>query len=451
MGAARAVERLVSYGIAPMPVTLAIESIDHEGQGIARNEGKAVFVDGALAGEIVEARITRSKPSFDKAVVERVVKASPFRVTPQCPHFGVCGGCNMQHLEPRAQLAAKQRVLEDNLRHIGKVVPERVFPAIEGPHWGYRQRARISVRYVTKKDTVLVGFHEKKSSFVADMRECHVLPPHISALLMPLRVLIGGMSLRDRLPQIEYAEGDGLPMLVLRHMEPMPEADIEALRTFAADHHVQWYLQPRGPETAQPLPGEAHTLGYALTEFNLRYRFQPTEFTQVNPHINAMLVRRAVQLLDLQPTDRVGDLFCGLGNFTLPIAQRAAHTFGIEGSASLINRARENAADNGLSEKTDFAVANLFEIEEDWFDRLPNLNKLLIDPPRDGAMAVVGALPEASTGRLQRIVYVSCSPSTLARDAAILVNQKGYRLRGAGVANMFPHTAHVESIALFSA
>jgi 23S rRNA (uracil1939-C5)-methyltransferase len=434
-----------------MPLTLAIESIDHEGQGIARNEGKTVFVDGALAGEIVEARITRSKPSFDKAVVERVVKASPSRVDPLCPHFGVCGGCSMQHLEPRAQLAAKQRVLEDNLRHIGKVKPELVFPAIEGPHWGYRQRARISVRYVTKKDTVLVGFHEKKSSFVADMRECHVLPPHVSALLMPLRALIGAMNLRDRLPQIEYAEGDGVPMLVLRHMEPMPDADIDALRAFASEHKVQWYLQPKGPETAHPLPREAHTLGYALSEFGLRYSFQPTEFTQVNPHINAMLVRRAVQLLDLQSTDRVGDLFCGLGNFTLPIAQRAAFTLGIEGSASLIARARSNAADNGLSDKTEFAVANLFEIKDDWFGSLPNLNKLLIDPPRDGALAVVNALPDASSGRLQRIVYVSCSPSTLARDAAILVNDKGYRLRGAGVANMFPHTAHVESIALFSA
>jgi len=434
-----------------MPLTLSIESIDHEGQGIARNEGKTVFVDGALAGEIVEARITRSKPSFDKAVVERVVKPSPSRVEPLCPHFGVCGGCSMQHLEPRAQLAAKQRVLEDNLRHIGKVKPELVFPPVEGPHWGYRHRARISVRYVTKKDTVLVGFHERKSSFVADVRECHVLPPHVSALLLPLRALIGGMSLRDRLPQIEYAEGDGLPMLVLRHMEPMPDADIEALRAFAAEHNVQWYLQPKGPDTAHPLPGEAHTLGYTLSEFGLRYRFQPTEFTQVNPHINAMLVRRAMQLLDVQSTDRVGDLFCGLGNFTLPIAQRAAFTFGIEGSASLIARARTNAAENGLTDKSDFAVANLFELQDNWFESLPNLNKLLIDPPRDGALAVVSALPDASTGRLQRIVYVSCSPSTLARDAAILVDFKGYRLRGAGVANMFPHTAHVESIALFSA
>ena len=435
----------------PATVTLTIESIDHEGQGIARNEGKTVFVDGALAGETVEARITRSKPNYDKAVVERVVKASPFRVTPQCPHFGVCGGCSMQHLDARAQLAAKQRVLEDNLQHIGNVKAEQVYPAIEGMHWGYRHRARISVRFVTKKDTVLVGFHEKKSSFVADMRECHVLPPHISALLMPLRALIGGLAIRDRMPQIEYAEGDGLPVLVLRNLEPVPDADIAALKAFAAEHNVQWYLQPKGPETAQPLPGEAHTLGYQLTEFGLRYSFQPTEFTQVNPHINAMLVRRAVRLLDLQATDRVGDLFCGLGNFTLPIAQRAAFTFGIEGSASLITRARENAASNGLAEKTDYAVANLFELSDNWFDGLPALNKLLIDPPRDGALAVVKALPEAQSGRLERLVYVSCSASTLARDAAILVHEKGYRLRGAGVANMFPHTAHVESIALFTA
>jgi len=383
-------------------------------------------------------------------VVEQVLSSSPFRVDPACPHFGVCGGCSMQHLDARAQVAAKQRVLEDNLKHIGNVTPEQVFPPIEGPHWGYRHRARLSVRHVEKKGGVLVGFHEKKSSYVADMRECRVLPREVSDLLVPLRGLIGALSIRDRAPQIEYAQGDGVPMLVLRHLEPLSDGDFALLRAFAADHHVQWYLQPKGPETAHPLPGEDHTLGYALTEFGLRFSFQPTEFTQVNPHINAMLVRRALRLLELQSTDRVGDLFCGLGNFTLPIAQRAAFTLGIEGSASLIQRARDNAAGNGLAEKTDYAVANLFEIADDWFDGLPQLNKLLIDPPRDGALAVVKALPEASSGRLERLVYVSCSPSTLARDASILVHEKGYRLAGAGVANMFPHTAHVESIALFT-
>ena len=432
-----------------MSVTLHIESTDHEGQGIARNDGKTVFVEGGLTGETVVARIMRSKPNYDKATVEQVLRPSPFRVAPDCPHFGVCGGCSMQHLDARAQVAAKQRVLEDNFKHIGNVQAEQMLPPIEGPHWGYRHRARLSVRHVVKKGGVLVGFHEKRSSYVADMRECRVLPPAVSDLLVPLRALIASLAIRDRAPQIEYAQGDGLPMLVLRHLEPVGDADLALLRAFAAEHQVQWYLQPKGPETAHPLPGEAHTLGYALTEFGLRYRFQPTEFTQVNPHINAMLVRRAMRLLELRPDDRVGDLFCGLGNFTLPIAQRAAFTYGIEGSAPLIARARENAAENGLADRVDFAVANLFEIADDWFDTLPQLNKLLIDPPRDGALAVVKALPPAASGRLERLVYVSCSPSTLARDAAILIHEKGYRLAGAGVANMFPHTAHVESIALF--
>jgi 23S rRNA (uracil1939-C5)-methyltransferase len=432
-----------------MSVTLHIESTDHEGQGIARNDGKTVFVEGGLTGETVVARITRSKPNYEKATVEQVLRPSPFRVAPDCPHFGVCGGCSMQHLDARAQVAAKQRVLEDNFKHIGNVQAVQMLPPIEGPHWGYRHRARLSVRHVVKKGGVLVGFHEKRSSYVADMRECRVLPPAVSDLLAPLRALIASLAIRDRAPQIEYAQGDGLPMLVLRHLEPVGDADLALLRAFAAEHQVQWYLQPKGPETAYPLPGEAHTLGYVLTEFGLRYRFQPTEFTQVNPHINAMLVRRAMRLLELRPDDRVGDLFCGLGNFTLPIAQRAAFTYGIEGSAPLIARARENAAENGLADRVDFAVANLFEIADDWFDTLPQLNKLLIDPPRDGALVVVKALPPAASGRLERLVYVSCSPSTLARDAAILIHEKGYRLAGAGVANMFPHTAHVESIALF--
>lgn len=432
-----------------MSVTLYIESTDHEGQGIARNDGKTVFVEGGLTGETVVARITRSKPNYDKATVEQVLQPSPFRVTPACPHFGVCGGCSMQHLDARAQVAAKQRVLEDNFQHIGNVKAEQMLPPVEGPHWGYRHRARLSVRYVAKKGGVLVGFHEKRSSYVADMRECRVLPTAVSNLLVPLRALVESLAIRDRAPQIEYAEGDGLPMLVLRHLEPVGDADLARLREFAAAHKVQWYLQPKGPETAHPLPDEAHTLGYELAEFGLRYRFQPTEFTQVNPHINAMLVRRAIRLLELRSDDRVGDLFCGLGNFTLPIAQRVAFTYGVEGSASLIARAHENAAGNGLADRVDFAVANLFEIADDWFDTLPRLNKLLIDPPRDGALQVVKALPTAASGRLERLVYVSCSPSTLARDAAILIHEKGYRLAGAGVANMFPHTAHVESIALF--
>jgi 23S rRNA (uracil1939-C5)-methyltransferase len=433
---------------------LTIESVDYEGQGIARDaEGKTVFVDGGLAGEVVDVRITRKKPNYDKAVVESVIVASVSRVVPRCPHFGVCGGCSMQHLDAHAQVAVKQRVLEDNLQRIGNVTPEMVLAPIEGPYWGYRHRARLSVRYVEKKGGVLVGFHEKRSSYVADMRECHVLPPHMSALLPKFRELIGSLTIRDRAPQIEYAEGDGLPVLVLRNLEPLPEQDLAKLRAFAAENAVQWYLQPKGPETAAPLPGEAHRLGYQLQEFGLRYPFSPTEFTQVNPHINEMLVRRAIRWLDIRANDRVGDFFCGLGNFTLPIAQRAAFTYGIEGSAGLVARAKESAAVNALSERVAYDVANLFEVDAAWWAKLPPLNKWLIDPPRDGALALVKALPDKdasdAAARPERIVYVSCNPSTLARDASILVHEKGYRLRGAGVANMFPHTAHVESLAVF--
>jgi 23S rRNA (uracil1939-C5)-methyltransferase len=447
-------------------VQLTIESVDHEGQGIARDpEGKTVFVEGGLAGEIVEVRITRKKPNYDKAVVESVLVASASRVAPRCPHYGVCGGCSMQHLDPHAQVAVKQRVLEDNLQRIGNVKPEIVFPAIEGPYWGYRQRARLSVRHVEKKGGVLVGFHEKRSSYVAEMRECHVLPKAISDLLPRLRALIGALTIRDRAPQIEYAQGDGLPVLVLRNLEPVPATDIALLKQFASEHRVQWYLQSKGPETAAPLEGETHTLGYRLSEFGLRHPFSPTEFTQVNPHINDMLVRRAIRWLDLQPSDRVGDFFCGLGNFTLPIAQRAAFTLGIEGSQGLVARAKENAIVNGLGDRVSYAVTNLFEVDEAWLAALPPLNKWLIDPPRDGALALVKALPDVTNvdadrenateatkttiARPETIVYVSCNPSTLARDASLLVHEKGYRLHGAGVANMFPHTAHVESLAVF--
>jgi 23S rRNA (uracil1939-C5)-methyltransferase len=288
---------------------------------------------------------------------------------------------------------------------------------------------------------------------VADMRECHVLPKHLSDLLPKLREVIGALSIRDRAPQIEYAQGDGLPVLVLRNLEPLSDADLATLKTFASANRVQWYLQSKGPETAAPLPGETHTLGYRLNEFGIRHPFSPTEFTQVNPHINEMLVRRAIRWLDLREDDRVGDFFCGLGNFTLPIAQRAGFTLGIEGAQGLVARAKENATLNHLGERVQYAVTNLFEVSTEWLEQLPRLNKWLIDPPRDGALALVKALPTADSAnahiRPERIVYVSCSPATLARDASILVHEKGYRLLGAGVANMFPHTAHVESIAVF--
>jgi len=427
---------------------LHIESLDHEGKGIGRREGKTIFVDGALTGESVIASSYRKKPEFEQAQVTRIIKPSPYRVTPKCVWFGVCGGCTHQHLDEAAQVAAKQRVLEDCFKHIGKVQPEAILSPIHGPTWGYRTRARLSVRHVPKKGGVLVGFHERRSSYVADMTSCEVLLPQISALLPRLRELVAGLSIRDRLPQIELAAGEAISVLVLRIMDPLTAEDETCLRDFADLHGIQFWLQPKGPETAYPFhPLDATELAYSLPEFNLRMPFRPTEFTQVNHGINRMLIRRAMRLLDVRPGERIADFFCGLGNFSLPIARRGAHVVGIEGSQGLVARAIENAAHNGLSGHSEFHVANLFEMTPESYAELGGFDKLLIDPPRDGAIELVKSLPDAAAPT--RIVYVSCNPATLARDAAVLVHQKGYRLKAAGVANMFPHTAHVESIALF--
>ncbi len=431
-----------------MSEPLYIESLDHEGRGIAHQDGKAIFVEGALPGELVIHASYRRKPGFEQARVEQIVKASPFRVTPPCRWFGVCGGCSLQHVDEAAQVAAKQRVLEDCFSHIAKVMPETMLPPIHGQTWGYRTRARLSVRNVAKKGGILVGFHERRSSYVADMTSCEVLPPRISALLPRLRELVAGLSIHSRLPQIELAAGEAVDVLVLRIMEPLTNEDEERVRAFADANRVQIWLQPKGPDTAYPFhPVTAPELAYCLPEFDLFMPFRPTEFTQVNHGINRMLVRRAMRLLDPRPGERIADMFCGLGNFSLPIARRGAKVVGIEGSQGLVARALENAACNGLSGHTDFRVADLFQITPEANAALGEFDKLLIDPPRDGAIELVKALPEA--GAPHRIVYVSCSPATLARDAAVLVHQKGYRLITAGVANMFPHTAHVESIALF--
>ncbi|HEY9278695.1 MAG TPA: 23S rRNA (uracil(1939)-C(5))-methyltransferase RlmD, partial [Eoetvoesiella sp.] len=401
-----------------------IESLDLEARGVARRDGKVVFVEGALPGERVTARVARRKPSFDTARLETVLKPSSQRVIPACPNFGVCGGCAMQHLEPSAQVAIKQRVLEDALGHIGKVAPAQILPPLHGPAWGYRYRARLSVRLVNKKGGVLVGFREKRGSYVADMTECLVLPPHVSALLTPLRNLIGSMSAPSRVPQIEVAVGDQTTVLLLRHMEPLTGDDISLLRSFAAQHGVTWWLQPKGPDTVHPLdPDDADKLAYALPEFGLRMPYRPTDFTQVNQAINRTLISRALSLLEVQPTDRVADLFCGLGNFTLPLATRARAVVGIEGSQALIDRALDAARQQGLGEHTDFAVLNLFEVDVQWLRDLGHFDRILIDPPREGAEAVARALAALSPEeRPKKIVYVSCSPATLARDAGIMVN-----------------------------
>ncbi|MFZ2628495.1 MAG: 23S rRNA (uracil(1939)-C(5))-methyltransferase RlmD [Rugosibacter sp.] len=428
--------------------TVAIESLDNEGRGIARVDGKVIFIEGALPGEQVEYTSLRRKPSYEVAEVSRIVHASSQRVTPECPHFGICGGCSLQHLNVSAQTAVKQRVLEDALWHIARLKPEQIFPAIAGNSWGYRLRARLSARHVANKGGTLVGFREKHSSYVAVMDSCAVLPPPVSALIPPLKTLIDGLSQPERVPQIEVAVGGSRTALLLRHLVALTSDDLARLREFSDAHGVIWYLQSGGPDTVTLFhPADAGLLSYTLPDFGLELQFHPTEFTQINLGVNRMLVRRALALLAPVRGERILDLFCGLGNFTLPIARLGADVMGIEGSQTLVRRAEENAALNALSARCEFAVANLFEVTAESFAVFGRADKLLIDPPREGALAVVKALPENVAP--SRIVYVSCNPATLARDAAVLVHEKGYALRGAGIASMFPHTSHVESIALF--
>ena len=447
---------------------LQIESMDLEAQGVAhREDGKVVFVEGALPFEAVRANIHRKKNNWEMGSLLEVLHESSQRVRPGCPHFGLhagaCGGCKMQHLEASAQVAVKQRAMEDNLWHLGKVKPENILRPIYGPAWGYRYRARMSVRDVLKKGTVLVGFHERKSRYVADMQTCPVLPPHVNALLMPLRALIESLQARANCPQIELACGDHVTALVLRHLEPLSASDIDLLKLFATKHHVQWWLQSKGPDTVTLLEGQSQEqLAYELPEFGVTMPFKPTDFTQVNPHINRVLVTRALRLLDAQAHERVIDWFCGLGNFTLPIATMAGQVWGIEGSEALVKRARDNLEWNQTQRKTtfaptQFAARNLFEMTPEVLVADGVADKWLVDPPREGAFALAQALaalhqqPELRQGWKppQRIVYVSCNPATLARDAGLLVNVAGYVCSSAGAVNMFPHTAHVESMAVF--
>lgn len=441
--------RLLKFALFP-ELTVAIgiiESLDHEARGITRLEGKAIFVDSALPGETVEYASFRRKPSYELAHLVRVLKPSSARLEPRCPHFGICGGCTMQHMDPAAQMAAKQRVLEDSLWHIGRVRPEHMLAPTQGEAWGYRHRARLAVRKLPENGGMLIGFHERRSSYIADMKTCEVLPPHISALLMPLRQLFGALSIAERLPQVEIAVGEHCTALLLRILEPLKANDEQLLRGFADRHGVVFYLQAKGVDSVyrfHPLPGPR--LSYTLPEFDLEFDFRPTDFTQVNHAVNRILVRRALRLLDSQPGERIADMFCGLGNFTLPIARSGATVVGIEGSAGLVQRGREGAAANGLAECVEFSVANLFECTEKSLAVLGRFDKMLIDPPREGAIQLVNAL---GTEGLSRIVYVSCNPATLARDAAVLVSTKGYRFVAAGAVNMFPHTSHVESIAVF--
>ncbi len=431
-------------------LSATVESLDYEGRGVAHVDGKAVFIAGALPYELVQYQPSRKKKNFETATLLKILRASAERIAPGCRFYEICGGCALQHADPRLQVAAKQRVLEDNLARIGKVTPERILPPIYAAPWQYRHRARLSVNYVAKKGGVLVGFREKKSSYVADMHSCEVLAGGVGRMIDPLREVLSTLDKRDRIPQIEVAVGERVTALVLRILEPLTAGDEAKLKVFADAHKIQWWLQVKGPDTAVPwYPLDAPELTYLLPEFDLELNFRPTEFTQVNHAVNRLMVKRAMDLLQPQPGEMIADLFCGLGNFSLPIARLGAHVVGVEGSESLVQRASDNATRNGLSHASRFFAADLYTDQAAAMQKIPAVTKMLIDPPRDGAMEVCNLLGRDVRPELKRIVYVACSPGTLARDAGLLVHTQGFTLKAAGVVNMFPHTAHVEAIAVF--
>ncbi len=426
---------------------VTVESLSHDGRGVAHIDGKAVFIDGALPGEEVGFEYLTTRRKFDEGRVSSIHRPSPDRVEPPCAHFGLCGGCSLQHMDPAAQIRAKQGVLLDNLGRIGDVVPGEVLPPLTGPVTGYRTRARLGVRHVIKKGRVLVGFREKRSAFLADLSRCEVLHPAAGRHITDLAALLQGMDAKARIPQIEVAISDDVTALVFRHLDPLNEFDLDRLRQFARNREMHIYLQPAGPDSMQLLWPASSTLHYRLEDEGVEIVFRPTDFTQVNPQINRQMVARVRQLLRVAPADRVLDLFCGLGNFTLPLARRVARVTGVEGEAGLVSRARENAVHNAI-ENADFHVADL-EADNSlagWARQA--YDKVLLDPPRSGAAGMMDMLGRMRPGC---IVYVSCHPGSLARDAGRLVNEFGYELKAAGVMDMFPHTAHVESIAVFNA
>lgn len=430
------------------PVELEIQSLSHDGRGVARDEeGKTCFVDAALPGERVTAKYLGRRKRFDELKAEEIQVASPQRVTPPCPHADLCGGCSLQHLEEEAQIRLKEATLKEHFAHFGGIEPEHWEEPMVAETLGYRRKARLGVRYVKARQEVLVGFREKRNSFITDIRSCAVLDPRIGERIMPLRDLIGGLSVFDAIPQVEVACGDDEAALVFRHMAPLNDADVGALCSFGREHDLQIYLQPKGPDTIWRLWPESDAterLHYGLDEQQLTMAFHPSDFTQVNAGINERMVQRAMEWLALESGDRVLDLFCGLGNFTLPLARRAGAVVGVEGDDAMVVRGRENARANGV-ENCEFHGANLQSdfTGEPWAG--DGFNKILIDPPRSGALDVVQNMARFGA---DRIVYVSCNPATLARDAGELVAQ-GYRLVRAGVMDMFPHTTHVESMALF--
>lgn len=429
-------------------VTAHVDSLDHEGRGVARIDGKVMFIEGALPGETVRARIQHRHRRHDTADLAEVVNASPKRVAPLCPHFGVCGGCSLQHLAPEEQVSEKQKILVGQLRHLGQVEPQTWLAPLSGPPFGYRRRARLGVRHVAKKGGALVGFREKGSSHIAPLSECHTLIPEASRLLPALKTLIDTLSFSARLPQVEMAAGDNALALVFRHLVELTVGDRDALGAFGREHSIQIWLQAGRPDDLVALwPARPEPLVYALPSHDVRFEFGPTDFVQVNAGVNERMVTQALQLLDPGPRERVLDLFCGLGNFTLPLARRAERVVGLEADAAAIVRARHNALINEIG-NAEFRLANLHDesaSQAPWGDFA--FDKLLLDPPRTGAIEVIRQLADPLP---ERIVYVSCNPATLARDSHHLVHVLGYRLATAGVMDMFPQTGHIESMALFT-
>ncbi len=434
------------------PVSAKIESLSHEGRGIAHVEGKTVFVNGALPGEDALFQYKKQRPKYDEAHALEITNPAAERVDAKCEFFGLCGGCSLQHMQHDFQIEHKQSVLMEQLTHIGKVKPKSVIPPLTGPQWGYRRKARLGVKYVEKKERVLVGFREKYSPFIADMNSCEVLHPSVASLIEPLQCLITELSLIKQIPQIEVAVGDEVTALIFRHLADFTDEDKEKLTSFAEHHQVDIYLQSGGLDSVVPLEGSTpRQLSYELPEFDLTMNFLPIDFTQVNIEINRAMVPRALELLEVNSEDRVLDLFCGIGNFTLPLARKAAIVLGIEGEHSLVERAKQNAELNNISNvefrAIDLANEQLFDemLSEDFLKG--EFNKLLLDPARNGAREVIEKM---NLKLVEKIVYVSCNPATLARDAGILVNDKDFKLEQAGIMDMFPHTTHVESIAVFS-
>jgi 23S rRNA (uracil1939-C5)-methyltransferase len=430
--------------------TAAVAGLTHTGEGIVRG-GKAVFVAGALPGETIRYRRTRSHRQHDEAELVEVLTPAPERVVPRCPHFGVCGGCALQHLSPEAQLEAKQTELRDNLERLGRVTPLRWLPPLRGPVWGYRRRARLGAKFVTRKGKVLVGFRERLAPFIADVQHCDVLAPPVGDLVAPLANLIMTLSIRERVPQIEVAVADNAVALVFRVLDPPSAPDLERLREFGSTRGVRVYLQPGGLESVHELDTPGEPLRYELPKFEIKLEFLPTDFIQINGAVNEALVTRAIELLELTPSAAVLDLFCGIGNFTLPMARSAGRVVGVEGDAALVARARHNAQLNRL-ENTEFHVANLAQLpaaaavqSAPWLRR--GYTHVVLDPPRAGAREVLASVASLEP---QRVLYISCHPGSLARDLGVLVNEQGFTLEAAGVLDMFPHTAHFESLALLS-